>query len=149
MIASVAKEKMQTPCLVSFAIAALNLRLRNLYTQEIYCRSRFSGLTWVWLVTAVQRGAVGPSESRRLQERRKKVFKKVLKNISLSLSRAVKGNCRCYKYSFIFSAHQQTHNFAKTPLKLNIRLTWVVDVGLTVFASQAKFVVHWKMRNQN
>lgn len=74
MIASVAKEKMQTPCLVSFAIAALNLRLRNLYTQEIYCRSRFSGLTWVWLVTAVQRGAVGPSESRRLQERRKKVF---------------------------------------------------------------------------
>lgn len=74
MTAIVAKEKMQTACLVSFAIAALNLRLRNLYTQEIYCRSRFSGLTWVWLVTAVQRGAVGPSESRRLQERRKKVF---------------------------------------------------------------------------
>lgn len=36
----------------------------------------------------------------------------------------------------------EAHNFAKTPLELNVGLTLVVDAGFAVLTSQCKLIVY-------
>lgn len=44
-----------------------------------------------------------------------------------------------------FSYKQNTHNFAKAFLELDVGLTWMMDVGLAIFTPQSKLVIHWKI----
>lgn len=109
-------------------------------------------LTWIWLVAAIKGGAVGPSEARWLQQTNQGCHATTILalNTCLSSSKLREYANILVHYIIIFNniySRNSTHNFAKTPLELDIGLTWMVDVGLTVFTPQSKLVVHYE-RNE-
>lgn len=85
-------------------------------------------LTWIWLVAAIQRGAVGPSEARWLQQTNQECHATTIlaPNICLSSSKLRESVNILVHYIIIFSniyKRNSTHNFAETPLELHIGLT--------------------------
>lgn len=93
------------------------------------------------LLAAVERRAVGSSESRRLQQERRRAC---TLNIRMKKIPAVH-----LESQSVALCNMKAHNFAKTLLELDVGLTLVVDAGFAVLASQCKLIVHWRERKSN
>ena len=52
-------------------------------------------------------------------------------------------HCFCFGMQERSKSKNVSHNFTEALLELDVGLTWVMDVGLAVFAPQSKLVVDW------